>query len=341
MKAAVYYNNRDVRIEEMPKPQIGDDELLVRVEASGICGSDVMEWYRIKKAPRVLGHEIAGVVTEMGRDVTRFKKGDRVFVSHHVPCMTCKYCLNGHYSVCDSLRSTNFDPGGFAEYIRVPPVNVDRGTYILPDSMSFEEGSFIEPLACVVRGQKIAGLKPGQSVLVMGSGLAGLLHVKLARALGAGRIIATDVVDARLEAARRFGADVVLNGKEVVPERLREVNDGLGADLVIVCVAITDVIEDSFRCLDRGGTILMFAPTEPGVTVSYPVWELWVDGTKITHSYAGSPLDILQAIELIRFGRVTVTDMITHRLKLEDAARGFELVAEAQESIKVILLPNG
>jgi L-iditol 2-dehydrogenase len=340
MRVAVYYNNKDVRIEEMPRPEIGQDEVLVRIEASGICGSDVMEWYRIKKAPRVLGHEIAGVITEAGRDVTRFKEGDRVFVSHHVPCMTCKYCLNGHYSVCDSLRSTNFDPGGFAEYVRIPPINVDRGTYVLPDTMSFEEGAFIEPLACVVRGQRTAGLKPGQSVLVMGSGISGLLHIKLAKALGAGRIIATDIVDYRLEAAKRFGADVVLNGKEDIPGRLREVNGGLGADLVITCVAAVDVIKDSFHCLDRGGTVLLFAPTEPGVTVSYPVWELWVDGTKVVHSYAGSPIDIMQAIDLIRFKRVEVTDMITHRLKLEDAAKGFELVARAQKSIKVILTPN-
>jgi L-iditol 2-dehydrogenase len=299
-----------------------------------------MEWYRLKKAPRVLGHEIAGVVTEAADDVSRFKVGDRVFVSHHVPCMTCKYCLNGHYSVCDSLRSTNFDPGGFAEYVRIPPINVDRGTYVLPDTMSFEEGAFIEPLACVVRGQRIAGLKPGQSVLVLGSGISGLLHIKLAKALGAGRIIATDVVDYRLEAAKKFGADAVIHGTEDVPARLREVNDGLGADLVISCVAAVDVIEDSFRCLDRGGTFLLFAPTEPGVTVSYPVWELWVDGTKVVHSYAGSPIDILQAIELIRFKRVEVTDMITHRLKLQDAAKGFELVAKAQDSIKVILTPS-
>jgi len=340
MRVAVYYNNKDIRIEEMPKPRIGKGELLVRIEASGICGSDAMEWYRIKKAPRVLGHEIAGVVTEASKDVTRFKEGDRVFVSHHVPCMTCKYCLNGHYSVCDSLRSTNFDPGGFAEYVRIPPINVEKGTYVLPDTMSFEEGAFIEPLACVVRGQRTAGLRPGHSVLIMGSGISGLLHIKLAKALGAGRIIATDVVDYRLKAAKSFGADVVINGRVDVPAVLREVNDGLGADLVIVCVAAVDVIEDSFRCLDRGGTVLLFAPTEPGVTVSYPVWELWVDGTRVTHSYAGSPIDILQAIELIRFKRVEVTDMITHRLGLEEAAKGFELVAKAQDSIKVILTPN-
>ena len=133
MRAAVYYSNNDIRIEEMPVPKIGDDELLVRIESSGICGSDVMEWYRIKKAPLVLGHEIAGVVFEAGTRVKRFKPGDRVTVAHHVPCNTCRYCLAGQYSLCDTLRSTNFDPGGFAEFIRVPAINVDRGTFIVPD----------------------------------------------------------------------------------------------------------------------------------------------------------------------------------------------------------------
>ena len=340
MRVATYYNNRDVRIEDVPVPEIRDGELLVRIEASGICGSDVMEWYRAKKAPRVLGHEIAGVITEVGIGVKRFKEGDRVFVSHHVPCNTCKYCLNGNYSVCDTLRSTNFDPGGFSEYIRVPRINVDRGTYVLPDSMSFEEGAFIEPLACVVRGQRIAGLQPGQTVLVSGSGISGLLHINLAKALGATRIIATDVVDYRLEAAKRFGADSTINAREDVSAMVRGLNNGLGVDLVIVSTAATEAIEQSFRCADRGGTILLFAPTEPGVTVSYPLWELWHDGITITHSYAGSPIDITWAIELIRSKRVNVVDMITHRLGLGETALGFQLVAEANNSIKVIIEPQ-
>ena len=336
----MYYNNRDVRIEDVPVPKIANGELLVRIEASGICGSDVMEWYRAKKAPRVLGHEIAGVITEVGSEVKRFKKGDRVFVSHHVPCNTCKYCLNGHFSVCDTLRSTNFDPGGFSEYVRVPQINVDRGTYLLPDSMSFEEGAFIEPLACVVRGQRIAGLQPGQTVLVTGSGISGLLHINLAKALGAGRIIATDIVDYRLDAAKRFGADTAINAREDIPARVRNVNDGLGADLVIVSTAATRAIEQSFKCVDRGGMILLFAPTEPGVTVPYPIWELWCDGVTITHSYAGSPIDITRAIELIRSKRVNVVDMITHRFGLGEAPLGFQLVAQAKDSIKIIIEPQ-
>jgi len=201
MRVAMYYNNHDVRLEEMPKPHIGPGELLVKVQASGICGSDVMEWYRIKKAPLVLGHEITGEIVEVGKGVERYHVGERVFVSHHVPCNTCRYCLNDHHTACETLHTTNYDPGGFAEYLRVPPINVDRGVFLLPDEVSFEDGTFIEPLACVSRGQRLAGLFPSQTVLVLGSGISGLLHIALAKTSGAERIIATDVSDYRLRAA--------------------------------------------------------------------------------------------------------------------------------------------
>ncbi|MCU0860409.1 MAG: alcohol dehydrogenase catalytic domain-containing protein, partial [Thermoplasmata archaeon] len=217
MRVAMYYRNSDVRLQEMPKPSAGPGEVLVKVMASGVCGSDVMEWYRVKRAPLVLGHEIAGDIVEVGDGVSKYKVGDRVFVSHHVPCNSCRYCLSGHHSTCDTLRTTNFHPGGFAEFIRIPQINVDRGTFVLPEGMSYDEGVFIEPLACVVRGLRMSDLEPGQSVLVLGSGIAGLLNIKLARALGAGRIIATDISDYRLDAAKRFGADHVFKATEDVP----------------------------------------------------------------------------------------------------------------------------
>jgi len=265
MRVAMYYNNKDVRIEELPTPKIGPGEILAKVFASGICGSDVMEWYRIKKAPRVLGHEIAGEIVETGEGVENYKIGDRVFVSHHIPCNTCRYCLNGHHTVCETLHTTNYDPGGFAEYIRVPQLNVDRGVFLLPDEVSFEEGSFVEPLGCVVRGQRLARLKPGQSVLILGSGISGLLHLLLAQALGAGRIITTDVNEYRMKMAKEFGADSVIHAQEDVPARLHEVNDGRLVDLVIICTGALPAFTQALQSVDRGGTVLFFAPTDPGV----------------------------------------------------------------------------
>jgi L-iditol 2-dehydrogenase len=340
VRAAVYHNNHDVRVVDLPVPKVGPGEALVRIEASGICGSDVVEWYRAKKAPLVLGHEVAGVIEAVGEGVTRFKPGDRVVAAHHVPCNTCRYCLAGHESTCDTLRTTTFDPGGFAERVRLPAINVDRGVFELPAELSFDEGTFAEPLACVVRAQRIAGIRPGQSVLVLGAGLAGLLHVKLAAALGAGRILATDVLELRRDAARRFGAEAVFDGRADVPKLVREANEGRGADLVIICAAQPAVYQQAFRTVDRGGTILVFALPDPGVDVPTPLYELWKDNVSIVSSYAGPPRETREALELLRARRVRVEDMITHRLPLAEAPRGFALVAEGRECLKVVLRPQ-
>lgn len=341
MRVAMYYNNRDIRIEEIPIPRIGPGELLVRIEASGICGSDVMEWYRVKRAPLVLGHEIAGEVVEVGEGVGRYKKGDRIVASHHVPCNTCRYCLSGHHTVCDTLRSTNFEPGGFAEYVRLPAINVDYGVYPIPDEVSFEEATFTEPLACVLRGQRIAGLRPGETVLVIGSGIAGLLHIQLACSLGAGRVVATDISDARLETARAFGADAAIHAGKDIPSELRSVNDGWLADMILVCTGAKSANIQALESVERGGTVLFFAPTDPGVTLPVSVNELFFrNDITLTTSYAGSPADHITAMQLIRAGRINVRKMITHRLSLSETSKGFQLVAEAQEAIKVIVEPQ-
>ena len=339
MRVAMYYSNRDVRLEELAVPRIGAGEILIRTRSSGICGSDLMEWYRIKKAPLVLGHEIAGEVVELGDGVSGFNLGDRVVAAHHVPCGECRYCRAGHQSVCDLLRTTHFDPGGFAEYIRVPRVNVALGTLRIPDAMTFDEASFIEPLACVLRAQRFARLSAGQTVLIVGTGISGLLHVQLARARGATRIIATDVSDFRLQAAARFGADAVLHGAGDVPARVRELNDGRAADLVIVCTGATAAIEQAIRSVDRGGTLLFFAPAAAGVNVPIPLFDYWRDEISVITSYAGSGDDLKGALRLIQDGTVRVRDMVTHRLPLHEAGYGFHLTAAGQDSIKVILDP--
>lgn len=340
MRVAMYYNNRDVRLEEIATPRIGPGELLVRVKASGICGTDVMEWYRIQKAPLVLGHEIAGEIVSVGGGVTQYRSGDRVFVSHHVPCNNCRYCLSGHHSVCDTLRRTHFDPGGFAEYIRVPEINVRLGTYPLPEEISFDEGSFIEPVACIVRGQRLARLQPGQTVLVIGSGISGILHVQMARAHGAARVVATDINDYRLNMAKELGADATIHAAQDVPTLLREINDGRKADLVIVCTGAMAAIQQAIESVERGGTLLFFAPTAAGVQVPIPLYEFWRNEVTVTTSYAASSRDITEAVDLIRSRRIRVREMITHRFNLAEAGLGFQLVASAQNSVKVIIDPQ-
>ncbi len=340
MRVAIYYNNKDIRIEEKPIPSIGPGEILMRVEACGICGSDTLEWYRVKKAPLVLGHEVAGTVEDVGEGVKNFKKGDRITASHHVPCNTCYYCLRGYHTACDTLRRTRFDPGGFAEYIRIPAINVDRGVFLLPKEVSFEEATFTEPLACAIRGQKFAKMKIGDSVLVIGSGVAGLLHIQLARISGARFIGAVDIVDSRLEAAKRLGADFISQAKEDLPKHFREANNGKLADLVIICTGAESAFHLAFQSIERGGTVLFFAPTYPDTHFSLPINDLFFDNITITTSYAGSPSDFLIALELIKSKRVNVKEMITHRLGLNEIVKGFQLVVEAKKSLKVIILPQ-
>lgn len=340
MRVAVYYNNKDIRVEERPRPRIGAKEILVRIMASGVCGSDVMEWYRIKKAPRVLGHEIAGVIEEVGADIARFGTGDRVFVSHHVPCNECRYCEAGYHTACATLRSTNFDPGGFAEFVRVPEINVRNGTCVLPDEVTFEEGTFIEPLGCVVRGQRVAGIKPEHTVMVIGSGIAGLMHIHLACIKGVRRIIATDVSEYRMKAAKRFGASVVINANRDVMDLMKEANGGRLADVVIVCTAAMPAFDQAFESVDCGGTILMFAPTAPDVTVPLPLYDIYFKNARIVFSYAAVNEDITEAIELLRKKRFDALGMVTHSFPLQEIQKGFDLVAQADRSIKVIIRPQ-
>jgi L-iditol 2-dehydrogenase len=340
MQAAVYYNNRDIRIQEQPIPEIGADEILLQVKASGICGSDVLEWYRLKKAPLVLGHEVTGVIAQIGSAVKKFKVGDRVFVAHHVPCNACRYCLSGNHTVCPTLQATNFYPGGFSECIRVPAINIERGTFILPENISFPEGTFIEPLGCVLRGQRISEVKAGQTVLILGAGVSGLLHLLLARIKKAGRIILTDVNEYRLKIAKELGADFVINAQDDLVSVLRKENEGRLADQVIICTGAVSAFGQALAAVERAGTIMCFAATDPGVTLAVPVNEFWRQSIKIMHSYGASPLDEVEAIKLLGTGAISVKELITHRLNLKDAGLGFKLVAEAKDCLKVILEPK-
>jgi L-iditol 2-dehydrogenase len=343
MRVAMYYANADVRLEEMPVPEIGQGELLMKVEASGICGSDVMEWYRRDKVPLVLGHEVAGTVEAVGEDVTRYKVGDRVAVTHHVPCNTCHHCLQGNHTCCETLqRGTRFHPGGFAEFIRVPAINVDRGVFPLPDKVTYEQATFVEPLACVLRGQVKARIRPGQTVFVIGCGISGILHVNLARALGAGRIIAADTIEYRKKAAERFGADHVLDAeKDDIPAMIRKLNHGWLADRVIICRG--KFIPQGLSASEKGGTALFFAGAKEGQMIETSINDLfWRTERTLTSAYAGSPEDCVNALKLIRDGRVNVEDMITHRFPLAEAGKGFMMVSHPweQDSIKVIIEPQ-
>jgi L-iditol 2-dehydrogenase len=336
MRVAVWYNNRDIRIEEVDRPVPGPEEMLVKILACGICGSDIVEWYRLPRAPLVPGHEIGGEVVETGAAVKNFKAGDRVFIAPKIPCMQCDYCKNGHFPVCPHVKARL--PGGFAEYILVPAALVQNGTYRLPAAISADQSTFIEPLACVVRAQNLAAVSPKQTVMIFGCGMSGLLHVKLAKAQGC-RVAAVDIRPERLDYAVRCGADITFNASEDVPIHLLEGN-GSRAAVVILCTSAVPAIEQAWACVDKGGRIVFFAVPDPGKEVVVPINDFWMNEITILTSYYCGPSDIVQAMELIESDRIQVDELITHRLPLSKISEGFELVMDGGKSVKVIIRPN-
>jgi L-iditol 2-dehydrogenase len=337
MKVAVYYSNNDIRIEKRPKPRISRGEILVKMKASGICGTDVMEWYRIKKAPCVLGHEMAGEIVAIGQGVDKFKKGERVFVSHHVPCNNCYYCSYGKYTACESLHKGNYDPGGFSEFVRIPQENVRHGTFILPSCMSFEEATMIEPLGCVVAGQNQLDLKRGQTVLVIGSGVSGILHIQLAKTRGC-TVIAIDINQYRLRKAVEFGADKVIHADTYSEDELKSLNNNRLADVVVICAAARQAVDNAISSVDKKGKILFFAV--PKTDIIIPSLRFWRNEITAIFSYGASRHDIQDAMELINSGRIKVKKMITHKIPLSDIKAGFRLAAEAKNSLKIVVVPD-
>lgn len=327
MKVAVYYNNHDIRLEDVPVPKIGEGELLVKVRSSAICGTDTMEWYRLRKAPRVFGHEIAGEIVESRSD--KYSVGQMVFVSHHVPCNECRFCLMGNHTACDVLHKGNYDPGGYSEYVRVPRINAERGTYILPEGVSCDEGTFIEPLACAIRGQRVIGAGKEHLVLILGSGVSGLLNIRLAKLAGA-RVVATDISEYRLERARSFGADEVIDARKEL--------GSIRADKIIICTAAPAATKQAFESVERKGTILFFAI--PGKSLEIPMVDIWRNEITLTSSYGAAPADLEEALGLIHNKKVDVESLITHRLPLTDIQKGFDIVGAAKESLKVVLHPG-
>jgi L-iditol 2-dehydrogenase len=339
-RVAVYHSNTDIRLETRPVQAPGDGELLIEVGASGICGSDVMEWYRRPRAPAVLGHEVAGRIVAAGENTRDFQEGDRVVASHHVPCMVCRYCLSGRETVCDTLRQTNFDPGGFAEFIRIPGVNVERGVLKLPPHMSDDAGSLVEPLGCVLRGHRKAAFQPGQTVLIIGAGVSGCLHLLAARALGASLILVSELAPPRRALAERLGADRVLDARESVGDVIRG-ELGHGVDRVVVCTGARPAIDQALHAVDRGGTVLFFAPMGPDQQYGLPFDSVfWRNDVTLASSYGAGLVDLVQALDLIAADRVNVGQLVTHRIPLAQVQHGFAMMLEAGDSLKIIVDPR-
>ncbi len=338
MKAATYYGPNNIQIKEIPKPKIKPDEILVEMKACGICGSDLMHWYLKNRAPLVLGHEPTGIVAKTGKKVKQFKKGERVFVHHHVACLKCHYCNHGDYTLCEEFAKTNIDPGGLAEYFRVPAPNVQNDTLKIPDNLSFEEATLIEPVACCLRAHTRFVIRPEDTVAIIGAGPSGIIHTILSKNLGATKIIISDPINYRLKAAKRFGADLAVNPKsESLIEKVRKFTDGRGADLVIVTAPNAEAVTEGLNACRKGGTVCLFAPAPPSKQVSVSPRRLFFSEIQIVPSYSTSHIETRTALQLISTGKIKAKELITHRFPLSRTSQAFE-TAEKGECLKVVVL---
>ncbi len=342
MQVAMYYRNDDVRVEERPIPEIGPGELLVRIEVCGLCGGETMEWYLAERAPKVLGHEPTGVIVATGKGVTKFKEGDRVFVHHHVACMSCHYCHRGRYTLCEHFSKTKFEPGGFAQYIRVPAENARHDTLILPDEVSFEAGTIIEPMACCLKGVRQTPTHAGDTVAVIGAGFMGMCYTQLLRLGNAGKIFVLDFSDWRLERALQMGATHTINPAREEPQRiLRELNEGRGADAVFVSAPTLQAWESGLALCERGGQLHLGGPPPPGTTWEVDPTSLYFSEVQINSSYSAHHVDTQSVLDLLAAGRVDAEALITHRFKLDQVAEAIQLLLKAGESLKSLIYPWG
>lgn len=339
MKVARLYSFNDIRIEDVPVPEVGPGDALIKTKACGICSGDVMPWYIEKKAPLVLGHEPAGEVVAVGSEVRSFKRGDRVFTHHHAPCFACRFCRRGDYVQCNTWKSSRIIPGGVSEYILVPSLNLENDTILISDNMSYGDAALIEPVACVLKGLKRARIRRGDTVLVMGLGVMGMINIMVAKYFGAGRVIGADTVKFRLDKAGEFGADEVINVSGVeLCAGLTDVTKGEMAELVIVGPNSASAMMQGLSCVRPGGQVLFFTPARPGEMLSIDPNLLYFNDINIVTSYSCGPSDTAEACELIGKGIVSAEKVVTHRFPVEKTEEAFRLTSLPGDSLKALVV---
>ena len=347
MKAAVYRGVNDVRLEEVAVPEIGRGEILVRVHTCGICGTDLKKIATgSHSAPRIFGHETSGVVARVGEDVRNFSVGDRVMVFHHIPCRECFYCRAKTFAQCETYKkvgcTAGFEPsgGGFAEYVRAMDWIVEKGTVPIPDGISFEQASFVEPVNTCMKGIETLRLEPGETVLVIGQGPIGLILAVLAKGAGV-RVIASDLYPARLTISRRLGLDVAIDASQADTVRtIREMTDGRGADAVILAVAGSALIRPAMDATRPGGRVLLFAQTVRGEAIIDPS-AVCVDEKTLLGSYSASVDLQEQSVRFVMNREMDLEQLISHRFPLSESVEALHRAAHPQpDSMKIVIQPG-
>ncbi len=352
MKAAIYYSPKKIKVEDVPLPKLRPGEVLLKVRACGLCGTDISKIVE-RRIPSgtVLGHEVAGDIVKMGSveparkgtvpGCEKFKIGDRVTVLHHIPCFKCRFCRHGNFSSCRQFKETNIYPGGFSEYIRIPSLNVRFGMQKL-GSLSYEEGAFVEGAGCSLRAFKRADFQKGDSVVIVGMGPVGLLHLLMAKALGASKIIACDINNYRLKKAKELCADMAIKptSKNFLSQggegRVRGLINGLGADLALVSVGVPEAIENAAKYVRSGGTVLVFAECSDKARVTISP-NLIYHEMSLIGSYSSTPAEQKTCLNFIKSGKLPVRKLITHRLKLSEISKAVRLSRDRGKTLKIII----
>jgi L-iditol 2-dehydrogenase len=340
-RMARLYSWGDVRVETADVPEPAPGEIVVRVEACGVCGSDALTWYVERKAPIVLGHEPAGVVVGVGEGVQDVSAGDRVFVHHHAACMKCENCKRQLWSSCEGWRRNALTPGGFAQYVLVSSESVGRDTLVLPRDMKFETASFIEPLACCIRAVKRHGnVQPGDTVFVVGLGAMGLLMVQLARVFGAGMIVGADFFGQRRERALLFGAHFSFDPREEQDvKQWRQMTGQRGADVVIICPGDPRALQTGLDSAAPGARVVCFTPMRPNDPTPIYLNQLYFKEISLHQSYSCGPDETRAALQLLSQRKVEVDSLITHRAGLDGVGAALERARGKGEGIKTVIFP--
>ena len=336
--AAVYHAPDDLRLEDVALPALERGQMLMRITACGLCPGEIMDWYMLRKAPVPLGHEPVGEVVDVA-DGVPFRAGDRVFVHHHAPCLACRFCERGDFVHCPTWRPRRLVPGGLATYAIVEPPAVASDTLRVPEGLSDDAATFVEPLACVVKSLRRARVREGDRVLVVGLGVMGLLHLLAVRQLARpGQLLGADRVPERLAAGAGLADAAIDTSNAALGDEVMRLTGGSGADVVIVCPGSVEALEAGRSAVAPGGTVAIFAPTPPGVLWPLPLHDLFFRETTLVPSYSAGPADTREALRLLALG-LRVEPLITHRLPLREAARGYALVRSGGPALKVIVRP--
>ncbi|PXZ02256.1 zinc-dependent dehydrogenase [Gilliamella apicola] len=340
MKASVCYKQNDLRTEDLPIPEISDNEVLIKMLACGLCGTDIQKIRgdTVNK-PTVLGHEVVGEIVKKGKNVSKFEIGDRVITAIHVPCFTCHYCNKGHYTICEQFRTNNIDPGGFAEFIRIPELHLNHLTHKVSNNVTDEEATLIEPIACCLHGLKQADIRPNDSVLIMGAGTIGILHAQLAKIKGANKVIVSDMSKFKLKKVLNVGCDYAINIKEKnIIDEVNKITDGQGVDVIVIAAGVSSLVADAVNMVRRAGKIIVFSGFDKNKLVTIDVSRFFKDEISIIGTYSVTPYEFPEALDLLEKRKLNTKEMITHVYPLNKLSEAIDISTNPEQPVLKVII---